>query len=558
MQVRRNQKHAKIRLELLGPFRLSDNHGKAIPITSKRSRAIIAILATSKNMEKTRNWLQNTLWCERSRAQSQASLRRELSNIKALLSSIAPDLIWSDKEMIGINSDNISVDLVDSTISTDHQLEILEGFDLKNEENFETWLRDLRNKQFEKTSYNPGQLHKDMSREGQPSLSIWPEIKNLSNEGEILMSGVVDTLFEHLPKLRWLDLINSPWRSAETIPSDDRQIARELNVKYLLKCRCTEFFHKKTLWFTLLNADRNTIVWSENVKLEWPITGAKLTELVIQIVANTQTHIQTAEQLKSSQITIPNLNVNSLVWRARWHMKRLTRKDAELAFELIETALHRSPEDKEALLQKSFIEGWTAWVNGPGQDEIKRIRHTVKTVINMDPLDARPYLLNGILEHWLRNQVVSHELLSKAIELNPCHANSYGHLAACYNCWGKPELAIEPSHISLRLNPLGMENFFQLSQLALSYFMQDEFKTAVEYCDKALAIKPRYLFAYTIKIASLFYSEDDKNYQKTKKSLFQMRPNFTTAVLEWLPFDDRGWVHKLTRPLTINNGEMRF
>jgi len=37
-----------------------------------------------------------------------------------------------------------------------------------------------------------------------------------------------------------------------------------------------------------------------------------------------------------------------------------------------------------------------------------------------------------------------------------------------------------------------------------------------------------------------------------------MRPNFTTAVLEWLPFDDRGWVHKLTRPLTINNGEMRF
>lgn len=554
----RTKQIKKMRLELIGPFRLSRADGTTIPITSKRSKAIIAILATSKNMEKTRVWLQNTLWCDRSKPQSQASLRRELSNLKTALSLEAPELIWSNKEMIGLRPHWITIDLIEENVRINHESEILEGFDLQNEENFETWLRNLRSNQLNKLGYKPGQLYEGNSRAGQPSLSVWPETEGLSDDGQVLLSGIVDTLFEHLPKLRWLDLISSPWSLSQTGTLSDRQLARNLNVRYLLKCRCVENSHEKSICFTLLNADHNKIVWSENISIKVPIQGEKLKKLVIQVVANVQTHIQTSEQFKATQITIPDLNVNSLVWRARWHMKRLTKNDAELALDLIETALNRSPEDKEALLQKAFIQGWNAWVRGPGQDEIKRIRRSVKRVMDMDPLDARPYLLNGILEHWLRNQVASHELLSRAIELNPCLANAYGHLAACYNCWGKPELAIEPSLLSLRLNPLGMENFFQLSELALSYFMLDNFETAIKYCDKALAIKPRYLFAYAIKIASYFYNEDDTEYLEEIRNLSELRPNFTTAAFEWLPFDDRGWTRKLTRPLIYKEKTNRF
>ena len=163
-----------LKLELIGPFRLSKHDGTVISITSKRSKAIIAILAMSKNMEKTRVWLQNALWCERSKSQSQASLRRELSNLKAALSNLAPDLLWANKEMVGIKSDRISVDLIEEDIFIEHQNDILEGFDLPNEENFETWLRNLRNNQTKKTGYKPGQLDEEKSRAGQPSLSIWP------------------------------------------------------------------------------------------------------------------------------------------------------------------------------------------------------------------------------------------------------------------------------------------------------------------------------------------------------------------------------------------------
>ena len=384
------------------------------------------------------------------------------------------------------------------------------------------------------------------------------DITGLSNDGEILISGVVDTLFEHLPKLRWLDLINSPWRFTKNETFSDTAIAEKLGVTYLLKCRCTEVFKENTIQFKLLKVDQNRVLWTENIKIEWPIKGKDLRQIIRLVVSQIQANIQATEQLRVTEVNIPNLNVNSLVWRARWHMKRLTKEDANSALSVINTALHRSPDDKEALLQKAFIEGWNAWIAGPGRDEIKRIRRVVQKVKDLDPLDARPYLLNGILEHWLKNHVASHSLLNRAIELNPCLSDTYGHLAACYNCWGKPELAIEPALESLRLDPLGMENFFQLSELGLSYFMLDQYEEAIEYCDQAIALKPRYLFAYAIKVASHFYKEDSESYERVRKDFYQIRPNFTAAIFEWLPFEDRGWIRKLSLPLLNTNESKRF
>lgn len=83
-------------LSLLGPFRLSELGGAPVTISSKKSIALVAMLATSPNGERTRAWLQERLWGSRGDAQARASMRRELSNLRMGLGDACNDLLQVD------------------------------------------------------------------------------------------------------------------------------------------------------------------------------------------------------------------------------------------------------------------------------------------------------------------------------------------------------------------------------------------------------------------------------------------------------------------------------
>src|SRR3546814_11877900 len=76
--------NSAFRLDLIGSFRLVGPDGARILIPSKRSCILLAMLATSRSGERSRRWLQERLWGSRERTNSQASLRRELSNPRPL------------------------------------------------------------------------------------------------------------------------------------------------------------------------------------------------------------------------------------------------------------------------------------------------------------------------------------------------------------------------------------------------------------------------------------------------------------------------------------------
>ena len=59
-------------------------------------------------------------------------------------------------------------------------------------------------------------------------------------------------------------------------------------------------------------------------------------------------------------------------------------------------------------------------------------------------------------------------------------------------------------------------------------------------------------------MASHFYKEDSESYERVRKDFYQIRPNFTAAIFEWLPFEDRGWIRKLSLPLLNTNESKRF
>jgi DNA-binding SARP family transcriptional activator len=93
----------RFRLSLLGSFRLLSPDGTRIGISSKKGMALIAMLATARDGERTRVWLQDNLWGKRRYLEAQGSLRRELLNLRKLLNRPLAELIVCRREKVSLN-----------------------------------------------------------------------------------------------------------------------------------------------------------------------------------------------------------------------------------------------------------------------------------------------------------------------------------------------------------------------------------------------------------------------------------------------------------------------
>ena len=132
------------RLDLLGSFRLVAPSGVRVLVTSKRSRVLLAMLATSRSGERSRRWLQERLWGSRERSNSQASLRRELSNLRRLVSIADCELLIVERETVAIDLARVAIDVRDPARILESREDFLEGIDIACEEGFEDWLREER------------------------------------------------------------------------------------------------------------------------------------------------------------------------------------------------------------------------------------------------------------------------------------------------------------------------------------------------------------------------------------------------------------------------------
>ena len=134
-----------LKLNVIGPFDLRLSNGAGITITSKKARALLALLAVAPGGRRERRWLQYKLWSERGEREGAASLRQTLS---ALRRALAPmdEVLQADRTTVALSLDQVDVDALNLGGLADRltgQEEFLEGLDVKDPE-FDNWLREQR------------------------------------------------------------------------------------------------------------------------------------------------------------------------------------------------------------------------------------------------------------------------------------------------------------------------------------------------------------------------------------------------------------------------------
>jgi tetratricopeptide (TPR) repeat protein len=540
----------RFRLDLVGSFRLTAPDGSRVIISSRRSRAMLGMLATARSGERSRQWLQERLWGSRDRSQAQASLRRELANLHPLVNSPECALLRLTHGSVALNLDCVTIDITDRKLLGKVRGDFLEGIDIPGEEAFEDWLREERRViddereaavAFASSGMDlPPELE---AMRGRPSLSIVVERHLLGGEDAAILEGVAESLGERIARLRWLPIIDAPAGALRAEDSASRiRVGRLLSVDYLLQCR---FGIRRAFALTLSDGKTGHLLWTQRYELSNPVSAEDVDHVFTEAVAALTTQIEVAQYDRVRRRTLTELGGEELIWRARWHMRRLTREDDAIATQLLAAAADLNPEAPEVIIERGHLAAWQLWVQGADVDAIAALRQKLSVLRDIAPFDARSWLLLGILEMWLRRHDNAGALLRQAIELNPSLSAAYGQLGSCLSLSGDPAAALPKLRAALRLNPLGMQNFHQYGELALAHLMLGDVAAAVAEADNALARRPRYSYAHVVKITALTQAKDGEGVRLAAAALRAARPDYDPSTLDWVPFRDPRWNARL-------------
>ena len=102
-----------VKLQLLGQFSLSGSDGNSIAVTSKKNRALLAILALSGGLHATRERLAGLLWGEHGEEQARSSFRQSLAVLRKELGVAGTAVLDIHDDLVALRPDAISIDAVE-------------------------------------------------------------------------------------------------------------------------------------------------------------------------------------------------------------------------------------------------------------------------------------------------------------------------------------------------------------------------------------------------------------------------------------------------------------
>lgn len=287
--------NGRFQLQLLGPFGLFFPDGKRVEITSRKSVALISLLATAPSGRRSREFLRDMLWGHKDPEKAQASLRRELSTLgQTLEAQGCRYLLVSEIQRISLNVEQIDVDVfrlgLGGALSfSPNEIEFLEGLDLRDCDRFEDWLRDERDRVHEllgsaqeSTMIEPPTpeqifgadlpiavqsiLDAAPVKSPKPSLAIAPFTQSADDKDTWLGQSVGHHLAKRISEFPQL-LVSSAASTERLVERglSPQEICRELDVTYLIEGRLLRLGNKIRAIASLVRGEDGEQVWAETI-----------------------------------------------------------------------------------------------------------------------------------------------------------------------------------------------------------------------------------------------------------------------------------------------------
>jgi tetratricopeptide (TPR) repeat protein len=128
--------------------------------------------------------------------------------------------------------------------------------------------------------------------------------------------------------------------------------------------------------------------------------------------------------------------------------------------------------------------------------------------------------------------------LERAVDLNPNCSLAYGSLGTLYGLVGRTDDAIANQQIAIRSNPRDPSIFFRFSGIALAYYLDAQYETAILWAERAINRMPRWFFGHFLLVASNAALGQHERAQEAVAACQIILPDLRARDLNRVPLKD--------------------
>jgi len=370
-----------------------------------------------------------------------------------------------------------------------------------------------------------------------------PPGKDLAKEEDAWMAlGMAGDIAEGLARSHWLKVISPRSSMNYSDPSyDDKRIAQELGVRYLLRGRIRTAGPNTRISVALIDSPTEHTVWSANFDRNEKNLFDIQDEITRLIVGNIEPEFLRHEAWKAAHSRPRNLDSWELLMRARWHFWRGTKRHMAQAMESAEKALQLEPGSARVYTLLSFCHMMQVWI-GMGDDpeamQAEALR-LARQAVKLDDYDPNAHYTLGTalsMRGDLRDAIAAEK---RAIELNPNFAAAYGELGRMCVFSGKPEEARRHAALALELSPSDPHTSLFIRSMALAALTEGNFEAARDLSVEASAKRPDWFFHHALTAACEALMGDVDRARQTFAETQRLLPDYKmSAFLAGHPFSD--------------------
>jgi TolB-like protein len=370
-----------------------------------------------------------------------------------------------------------------------------------------------------------------------PSLAVLPFTFQGSQAGKSYFAdGLAEEIINELSRYRWLAVVSKSSSFAyKGRDVDDKLVARELGVRYLIEGKLRRDSAGLQIGMKLVDGETGAELWSGQFSRSLQEVFELQEDIVLGIVSAIEPKVRSAEIQRSRKTPTDSLTAYDYYLQALPHRTAFSDKDNRLTLEFLQKAIKLDNRFAPALAMASMCytarkdQGWGAL----SKDETKTALDLAQAAIKADYNDATALQLSA---HTIASvggdlsQAIF--LIDRALTISPSNAEAWMRSSMIRIYAGDIVTAEEHANNAVKLGPLDERIYMPLCALGYCCLFSGRYIEAIELTRRALLGRPRPPMAYIIQLAASRALGDAKAIELAMESLMATAPRF--SLKDWL------------------------
>ncbi len=522
---------ALLKIELAGPARVVDARGKDFTPGLMRAKAIIAMLAMAPDNRRSRAWLKDKLWSDRTPSEAAAALRYALWSLRKGFGPYRHILI-TKRDWVGIDAGLVEIET--PCFQTEAELTVFaEGLDVDAPE-FEDWLRETR-----------AGFDRQCALGSTPAPLMLKPAEKLRHllHIEVRCDGSAPGRPEQLARAvagRVSQTSQAVVRLGAPAKTDFNGFGRVLSLEIDL----ASVHGRAIAQVTVLDARRHEILWTNARDMEAPSRGHDpahpFANLIAQVVAR-QFSRTPADASDAERVTAATCQ--ALSWPENFSGTVLAESVDWLGRLEIEDAMPL------AMARRALYLGWQVIERGTPDPTaaLEEARDLSRLAIERDPSLAETYAIRSELADFDRNHVLARTLAEHAMRLDKYNPVVMAAWAKTSGRIGQSKEAYQRATIAQRLSA-GSANPAWWAMLCCTMALNaGNIERARRHAEVAHDLDPSFLPPLRFLAVLNFATKDFYGARRALHRLSQREPDFSLRN-----FADPSYPLRSIRPNLLN------